>query len=331
MEDLNPQVLEQFGIKCKNIVKDKSCYICRTDEGNKLVKRVFDSKESLIFQNEIKVYLYENGYTNVDMFSSSTSGMPYVSIERDTYVMTDLLEGVELDFKDEKLFLNTVKEMARLHKVGTEINFKNKIYYESDNLIDKSKKNLVELEIIKKKLKKQKKLLDFDVIFLKNYDYYKGQLEETIKILESSNYIEEKKIAENKNQFCHNLLKEENILLAREEVYIGGFSKAVVGTRLKDVAMLIQRHKKYAEEVAIPIEKIVEVYSLENELSERDLKILKGILKYPQKYMKIINQYYIKKRSWAPSAINNRIERLVNRKNEYEEYLSKFGLEFFTE
>jgi len=331
MEDLKLQVLREFEVIPKRIIKEKSYYICKTDKGNRIVKKSFDTKENLEFQNEVKVHLYDNGFRNIDVFSISRNRKPYVEIENNIYVMTEMKEAKESNYSDRDGFLKVVKEVARFHRIGKGINFGGEIFYQCEGIIEKSTRNLQELSAIRKKLKTQRKLLDFDVLFLKNYSYYEEELRETIAILENSEYIEEKSKAKERGQICHNLLKEENVLQIKEGVYISSFSKIEVGSKLQDIAMLIQRHRKSAGEEAMSIQEIVENYSEENEITKEESKILYGILKYPEKYMKIVNQYYSKKRSWIPNAINNRMGVIVDSKGSYEKYIKKFGLEFFVE
>ena len=323
MEELKLQVLREFEVTAKRIIKEKSYYICNTDKGVKIVKKTFDTRESIIFQNKIKNHLYENGFRNIDMFKLSKAEIPYVEMGGEIYVMTEFVEGRESNFWEKEEFLRVVKEVAKMHKVGQGIKFDNEIFYREENLIKKSEKNLSEMKAIRKRISSQKKILDFDVLFLNNYNYYEEQLKETIEILKSNRYIEEKECAENRIQICHNLLKEENIQQTKEGIRIGSFSKVNIGSKIQDIAMLVQRHRKSTRE-AIDIEEIIEVYNSENESMEEERKILYGILKYPEKYMKVVNQYYSKKRSWVPGAINNRMETIIESQREYKKYIENF-------
>ncbi len=321
MDDLNIQVLQGFGIRAKRIIKEKSYYICNTNMGYRVIKKSFDTSDNIAFQHKIKEHLYSLGFINTDRYYLSNYKKPYVEYDNNNYVMTDLFDYREADFSDNREFEQIIKNVALMHKFSKGIDFNCKVNYGNDNVVDLYKKNIIELTNIKKRINNQRKFSDFDVLFIKNYKFYLEQLQDAVELLEKSSLKKYIKKAKTQLCICHNLLKEENILLDGEIMYILNFSQSYVGYSLFDIVSLIQRYLKYTPIKRLSIYNIFDIYDKYNPLEKEEIEIIYPLLKYPNKFIKLCSQYYSKKRTWTPSAITNRMENIVNTRDYYYSYL----------
>ncbi len=321
MENLSELVLMQFQIKARRINKEKSHYVLNTDKGRKIVKKTFDPISHILFQHEIKEHLYNRDFVNIDRFNLSAEGKPFVQLGETVYVMTDLLEYDEIDFSLNEDMLKATQTLAKFHTASENIEFEGNIFYETENTVKSFKKGLTELVIIKKGISSQKKLSDFDVLFLKNYEYYLQQASDSINLLEKTNSSKLEQLAKNKNLVCHNSLKEENILKA-DSIYITNFSQASICHSIFDFCKLIQRYIKNMPLEYLPFSQILEQYNKYKPISSEEMEILIPILKYPQKYIKICSRHYSKKRNWTPSAIANQMETVIKNRTALEQYIN---------
>ncbi len=316
------QVLQGFRIRPKRIVKEKSYYIISTDKGSRVIKKCMDTKGHLLFQNEIKEFLHRSGFKNVDRFYLSTQSTPFFEYDENIYVMTDHFNFKESVFSDNEDFVKIIKTVSEFHKVSANIDFKNESYYGNENLTTTYKKQIIEIETIKKGIRQRGKLSDFDVLFLKNYDHYMELMKESLQLLEKTKLSVALAYSKNAKTISHNLLKEEHLLIDHDKVYITGFSQACIDYQIFDVCAIIQRYAKNLPLEHFGVYDILELYDKTNPIAKEDVEILYPILIYPNKFVKICKQYYAKKRSWTPSAIINRMSEVIDSKEKYENFVN---------
>ena len=328
MEDLNINVIRGFGIKHRYITKEKSAYVCHTDSGKKIIKKVSAEPKYILFQHNIKNHLHQNGFCNLDMYMLSSQNKPYFEFNNERYTMTNQIQGRNAEFQQKEDFKNVILGVANFHKHSKGLHPVNGLeVYKNDAVKDSFERKINELASIKKRVRKHTSLSDFDVIFIKNYDYYMELMLHSKKLLENSQYEKLINEAKTKNIICHNFLKEENIFFnGNNELFLSNFAEVSIDPYIIDLAELIKRYVKVLPEDYWTLLEILEIYTNINPLSSAELQALQPLLLFPSKFLKICNQYYSKKRSWVPSALNIRIQNLIAKKNIAEEFFSLYTL-----
>ena len=316
MENINLKILQNFGINGSFAGKRKGGYLIKSGSKFLFLKKTSTDSDEIIFQNIIKKHLVKNNFKNIDTYYETTDGRPFFNLNSENYILTDYVEGDEVDFCDSNMFLKLVEKTALMHTLirNAEPNCIN-----SGNSLSDYKKALAVFKEHKKLISKRSTLSDLDILFLENYDYYLNLAKDSIKILEESNYD---KLIESKNETTHNLLKKENLATINNDIYITNFSKIKRELSVKDLADLVKRFIKYNEEPDIDINQILHTYSKIKPLSDAEIKITYAMLKFPMDFFKICREYYSKKRSWTPGAIISKADEIINRKDRYENYIN---------
>jgi CotS family spore coat protein len=327
VEELNGQVLKGFGVKAKRVVKEKAHYICQTSAGPRVIRKSFDSRDSICFQYELQQHLYNAGFVWTDRYYMSGAGKPYFDYDDNVYVMTDLLDYRESDFASAADIRRLVPRVAHMHRLCASVPLSGVGVGRSPSVTEHYAKSAAELTAIKKRLSNQKRLSDFDVLFLKNYNYYLKLLKQSLALLEATDYAARRAAALADNMICHNLLKEENVLIDNEDVYITRFSGAAVDYFLIDVALILRRVAKNASASVPSVAEVLELYDRHNPLNASDIAILQPLIKYPADFIKICGQYYDKKRTWAPSAVLGRMEAAIELRERGERYVAGYSWE----
>jgi CotS family spore coat protein len=334
MDELNIQAVHAFGLKPKSIIKHKLFYILNTDSGVKVIKKIApdseSARQSILFQQYIKENLCRQGYPFLDHFHLSVKNEPFVVLDKSLYSLTDHLPFRESNFAAPAEFKKVVANVAVMHALAKNIAPYNDSFPQSskqsvDGLYQSSAGKLISL---KKNIAKYKQLSDFDVLFYKNFSYYKEKLDQWHCLIRASNFEERDREAREKGEFCHNLLKEEYLLLNKEDVYITNFSDCAYGYSLTDLALLLKRHFKASTDRTADITDIIETYHKNNPLTKKDIEILYALLLFPDKFIKICSQYYAKKRTWIPGTFKSRIEQTVETKDAYMRYIDGIYEEF---
>ena len=164
-------------------------------------------------------------------------------------------------------------------------------------LAEQFAKRVNEMTALKKRVKKQGRLSEFDVIFLKNYDYYMENLNNSLALLKESQFDELCQAAKEQNAICHNQYKEELLYMKEGDVTVTNFNDVSIDPCLMDLADIIKRYIKYFGDGRLCLAEILEMYTKTNDLSDAEIQALYPLLLYPTKFIKICNQYYVKNRS----------------------------------
>jgi len=316
--DAATQIIKQFDFKYKNFYKEKSAFVCRGETANEKisVKSTEASPERIITAHEIKGFLAAEGYSNTDKFYHSQDGVPYVRFNDAVYVAcTYPPHGYsEADFGDAEAFLRIVSDAAEVHKILS--SFKGAVTGK-DSLNTTAPKTLNELKGWKKNLSRQSRLSDFDVLFLKNYDFFFGLIEYALKYMP---FAEDLSVT-----VCHNALKEETVYVNGNapKIFITEFTEATLCHCSADLASIILRHVKRSDN-PVPLSEIIKAYTAVNPLTEKCLSALRAELTFPDAFVKLCRKYYAKKRTWIPGAFLTRMEGLSVLKDKNKKYIDYF-------
>ncbi len=322
VEELYTLVLQGFGLKAHRITKEKSYFICSTSQGALKLQKSFDTPEGILFQHSIKEHLQRKGFPVADRFLLSVDGLPYVLYDQSVYTLGHLPPGKEANFSDTRCFEGVVATLAHFHQKANHIAFPGSPILSDQRPLTDYAKDLADLVVMRKRISSQKRMSDFDVLFLKNYESYATQLQQALELLDKNAALNHyMKKAREENAVCHGIMKSESFLVDKGQMLLVNYSMASVGSRMLDLSSLIRRYAKRLQGYIITVEDIVRLYDRHASLEREELNILYPLLLYPQKFIRICNQYYAKKRTWTPNAIANRMENLLAGKDAYDAYI----------
>ncbi len=316
MEELNAAVLRGFRLSPKKISRQKAYYICNTQTGLYVIKKSFDNAESVAFQHSLKEHLLRNNFPYVDNFVLSETGEPYVVFQDEVYICTPFLDLREADLSDKNEFLKIIEQVSLFHKAAENVTFS---FPQTLSFSDEFLNTASWLNVVKRNINNQKRLSDFDVLFLKNFNYFYQLTKQSLEFFtQNKDNIFEK--ANRLYTVSHGRLKEENILMG-SDIFLTKFSDSKISEQVSDVSSLIQRHIKHAQNPAC-LSEVLEAYGKHNNFGETEKEILINFLKFPEKFISICRQFYSKKRTWTPSALITRIEEVINSKERFENYIT---------
>ncbi len=333
MDEINNAVLKAFGMSAKRIDKDRYYYICRTETGPKALRIYENSVTHLIFAHNIKEELYNQGF-NVDRFYLTIDGRPFVEIGDRLYVLTDVYEYKNAGFAVPEEIKLVVAETARMHRAIKRMQPERFLDMPADSKYEWPipigndhfcviSKAISDLNAIKKRIGNQGRLSDFDVVFIKSYHHYLQLLKTSAARLERTDYLRKYAVACRDLTLCHNAIKEENVKLNGQDVYITDFGTVLADLQLNDLCSIIRRYFKNSNGSVCDIYQILDVYNDRNPITSDDVKILQVLLMYPHYFMKIAMSFYSKKRSFLPGALIARFESVVNDRHIYETYIEE--------
>jgi len=309
MSGLHHSIFKAFGIS--GIVKEKGYY--KTTDDTKMIRKTKDRKTQIWAKYQIVEHCSRTGFPWMEKYYLSKEGQPYVFADGEHYIMTDLIKYREVDLSDIPEFLKTVESLAYWHKCARGIQFNDKASlhkgYSSTPLINIYETHGEALDIIRKRIRKQSKLSDFDVLFVKNYPSYRERIHKAQQLLESTNYLRRCHHARQKNHVCHGGLKEDFLRFHNNQVYITKLDQAVADYQLNDLCALIRRREKKYKDMERC--QIINAYNKMTSFEPEEEIILEAMLLYPASFVKIVTEYYQKKRTWIPASMLNKMKEIL--------------------
>jgi len=318
MDKLSPAILESFGINSAK--KEKGHYLCNTGSGPMKLHITPESPEAIHLQHSIKEYLAKEGFPHTGRYQLTKTGQPYISVGRETYVMTKVPKPHnETDFENETEALKAAQALAHFHIAAQSMPQAIQL---SQPLPEIYTRQMKELSQMGKQVRRGSRLSDFDVLFIKHAPQYGEIMQDSINRLAKTNYARLHSKAISQGSLCHNALKEENLLATNSDTYIINFAEAEIDLQLCDLAALIRRYAQRSSK-SIPINRLLETYSKIAPLPHEAVDIIYALLIFPWAFMKIITQYYSKKRNWTPNGLINRMDTILAERESYEKYVQE--------
>ncbi|MCM0649693.1 CotS family spore coat protein [Clostridium swellfunianum] len=320
--DLSVELFESFDLKVSDLVPIRNVFVLSTNKGEKILKRVDYSLENLNFINKALKYVKKN-FNRVLDFTELEDNKICIEWKKELYCVMDLVPGRECDFCNPIDVKIAAEGLAELHKASigfksSEVN-KNK----AGKTIDCFERRLQEMEFFKSLANLHEYKSDFDKIFLENYEQNVAQIKESIDILKNSGYYELSK-EQDKIVLCHNDLAYHNILINEEKAYFVDFDYSVIDLRINDLCNFIS---KAIKNFAFDIEKAVSIlddYQSSNSLDKREIRVLYGMLYFPEDFYSISRDYYTKRKDWEEEVFLDRLIKKVSYKEDRQEFLDEF-------
>jgi len=319
MENLKADVLSGFEITPKSIIKSKHSYICKTGKGMRVIQKTNAEESSLLAAHKIKGILEEKGYPIYDKFYVSTQNLPYFSLDGEKYIMTDFKDFTEADFSKADDVKNIIRAVARFHKLSKNIQLS---LSKNNDVLKNYRKSLANFKSVKKSISSKGSFSEFDVLFIKNYDYFLRRASDALSIL---NEVAGEDLSENEFfAVCHNNIKEETAVRYKNNMSLISFENMAFGLFVSDFSDIINRYIRKHTPPALSFDEIMDAYLKINSLSDNNIRLLLAILRFPSKYIKICCDFYSKGMPFVPNSVVNHLKSIISRKSVYEEYTRDF-------
>jgi len=330
--DLDVNLFSEFDLMVYDVIPVRKVFILNTDKGDKVLKKVNYSINQLEFINYGLEYIKNSNFDRIIKFEKTKSKLIYVPWKEDIYCIMDLVEGRECEYSNPVDVMLTSRAIAELHRASEGLVYQdtfkrllagNEQRYLCGKIIENYNKKLRELMFFKNIATINENKNEFDYIFLDRVQYYEENIKQSIDILQASEYYnlcnEKDKVV-----FCHHDLAHHNILINNEKVYFLDFDYAVIDLKVHDICNFTN---KAIKDFCYDIEKchsIINEYISVNPLDNRELKVLYGMLSFPEDFYSISRDYYTRKKQWSEEIFLSRLKKKVEYKKDREEFLEAF-------
>ncbi len=306
MEDINEKILwEGYGLRLKGSTRTRTGLVCRTDMGLRELKKPRGSRDSLRLAFDVKKTLRRNGFSRISRFYETLEGEPFYRHDGVLYTLEDVMPAEALQEDSAEAFFTGAEVLGQMHRAAAGLQ-SDATRWDRERLPRLYEKRQGELAKMRHRNDKRRNYDAIDLLLIKYYDRFMAQAEEAAALLQKGGYPEAVDKGAAEGAFCHNAFKGE--ALRRDEkgnIFVGSFDKCTSELPLADLAAYLRRYFRKTE--GTDAGELLERYSRQKPLSDNDLIILQGMLIYPEKFLRLVNEYYNKRRACVSPAMQERL------------------------
>lgn len=317
MDDLYSKILwDGFGIKNRSITRIRTGFICQTDIGTIELKKARARKKNLLFAHDVKEHLHKNSFTNLNRFIVAKDKAPFFVKDDTTYVVEEILPSNTLEETTLNDFILGSQTLGEMHNVASDIKTHHSMWDEG-KLERIFQKRTSELNKVRNRIQKEKRYDNMDRLVINAYEKCMGQCLQAQDFLKNANYQKLFQDAKNKSVFCHSSFKGDNIRVGENgNIFVGGFEYAKSDFPIMDLCSYLKRFLRKVGGGKEDINSIIMSYHEKNPISYEESLLLKALAIYPEKFLRVINEHYNKRRCCVSSAMEDRLTQIIKDEDE---------------
>ena len=318
--DLDIEFFSELALNINDLWPTRNIFILDCEEGKKILKIINYDEEKLGFIVDILEYL-KKGYDGILSINKFDDGRYKVERKGNTYILLDLIEGVECNLNNPMDLEATGKAIASLHLAGRGVlevlGEKHKDKISLGNLRERFEEGIINLEKCTSLASVKTYKNEFDKIFLENVDYNLALMKKAIELLDKSSY---KELCKDNDYIsvCHNDLAYHNMIVNGGKVNFIDFDYANIDLRILEVYNFTFKTLKNHAFNSVVYSKVISDYDSVSKLSGAELEILYILLLYPSDFNAISRNYYFALKDWRYQSYLNKLENKIFHRKEKE-------------
>lgn len=317
MYDYGLSVLEQYGLTASSSGRVRGALLCRTESGPVILREFHGSEKKLAMQQKLLVKLKEQGCL-VDTYLENQEGA-LVSRDKDSvpYTAQIWFEGRECDTKSEADILKSVRTLAELHK---RMQLPVEKDYVGRDLRDEYIRHNQEMKKIRRFIRKKGASNPFEKDYLKSVEWFLEKGEEAVSLLESTDYDKLRQQTLDLGWICHGEYNQHNVRIVGKNTAVTNFSHWSFDVQMADLYRFMRKIlEKYCWDPCIA-GKMLSAYDSVRPISMSECQNLKVRFLYPEKYWKLANHYYTRRKAVISGKNVEKLHTMIHQKDPWEKF-----------
>ncbi|MCD8019927.1 MAG: phosphotransferase [Clostridiales bacterium] len=323
MNDKYCELLEQYEVTVISTFRSRGTFQCETDQGLGLLKEYHCSMRKLAMEYEWKEKLANAGFDQTDQyFISKNQSLVVYDRYHTPFVLKHYFHGRECSLASSQDIYNACRNLAFLHKTSksiTDIPFEDPHTESIEHLFIRRNR---ELRTIRKYISKTNQKKPFELLYTKYFSHY---YEEAVHALEELKKMEISgvKLA---CGVCHGAYHHHNILILPDDsVATVGFESICYQPYLMDLYLFLRKTLEKNHYSCQLFEIGISGYSEYLPLDRHDFQFLYLLFLYPEKFWKVSNQYYNRRKTWIPPKMEEKLRKIPEQNEERTYFLNSFS------
>lgn len=321
MYDRGLSVLEQYGLTAKSSYRGRGALLCQTEKGLLLLREFGGSVKRLEKQREFLLQVQRQSKENVDQVLVNQDG-ELVSVDKEgiPYILKVWYEGRECDTRSREDVIKSVEALGRLHKV---MRLPVCEEYVAESLKKEYARHNTELRRIQKFIRRKGAENAFEKLYLSSVDWFLERGSKAQQMLEESDYssLRQKALAE--GSICHGEYNQHNVLVMKKSVAVTNFEKWSFDMPMADLYRFMRKILEKNDWDVKLAQDMLQAYHRQRPMDGAELENLQIRFSYPEKYWKLSNYYFTRRKCWMSGKNVEKIRQLIAQQELWQEFGKK--------
>lgn len=333
VEDRQDTAIARYELTVRKKYRSRGGWMLDTNMGPKLLREYENVRSHFNVENEIKAFLIEKGFSHVDSVVPDREGNLVTELETgEKYVLYNWFSGDECNLRSEKCLGPAGENLGKMHlalkgfELSEGVGAQGEKTGTGEGLLQSFQRHNRELKRVNGYMKSKKRKNEFEIYAINCFNDYYEKACEAAELLEQCSYY--RQYGADKKEISHGDYNYHNLILTAQGMATTGFDKAGRGIQLLDLTYFMRKTLEKNSWVESAGDAVLSGYDRENRLSRGQMEFIYIMLLYPEKYWKLMNHYYNKKKSWLSAKSLEKLEDVGSMEKKRERFLKAFNAKY---
>lgn len=314
------EVYEAYDMEIQKIGRGRGAVILVTDKGVRQISPLSGTDERLLQEKQFKDHVYEKGFRYIDRVVANCDD-ELVTCDRygNPYVCREYFQGRECNAASIRDLEKSVINLAQFHRAGRELYLEEgeKEYSKMPGNLDRK---VNELRRIRNFVRKRTAKSDFEIMYIKTFDYFYGQAEKCLRMFNESFVRNERWIG-----YCHGSYNYHSVIFCDGYIATTNFDRFHIGYQLVDLYQFLRKAmEKNLYDIGMAKD-ILFSYDQINHLDTEDYRFIYMMYSFPEKFWKISNRYMNTRKSYISPVLMEKLQKVIEDDQEKLKILSEIN------
>lgn len=325
MDEKVDEVLKQYDIDVRARKRVRGSVVIESGDKCYVVKPYLKDEARILFEENVKQRLLENGYEFVD-FALENNSQKFISEDScgGKWVVRRWFQAKDCDVKNMDEVCKAAVHLAHLHKyMKIQREFVGRFNTSKTDIISVFEKHNNEMKRVNSYIKAKKQKNHMEISILNSFKEFYEQGLMALEYIKNCGVDElcEKTVGE--NRVLHGSYNYHNISFAGENIITSNFEKSAIGLQITDLydwLRKVMEKNGWNNEMGMSV---IKQYIGGREVDKSELKVLYALMLYPEKYWKLVNFYYNGKKTWISEKNYEKLEKIRKQEEDRQKFISK--------
>jgi CotS family spore coat protein len=303
-----------FGINNENYKEKKGVWWVKTSMGDKILKKVSCSEQTLKFLLSAVEHLIQNGIL-LPKVNKTKDGADYVIINNVCFTLTDAIKGSTPSYDSPKELAAIVKELASFHKASAGFKLlKNSKPKEHLGTWVEGYTSVLEVmnEFYKNEIETGGKT-PIGKMIIAEFPFFLERGQKVINELKGQDYKNWVDKIREIGCLCHQDFAAGNLILTSSGLYVIDTDSITFDIPARDIRKLFNKIMKKSGKANVELAKnIVNNYQSVNPLTSAEWQVVRCDLMFPHLFLGAMSKYYNQREtSWTTEKYMQRIKEMA--------------------
>lgn len=323
MDEKMREVVDQYEVEIKNVYRFRGAYMLETKDGLMILREFRGTKSKAELAQKVKEGLINRDFHNVDVYLRNKKEELITENSMGTrYVLKRWFTGEECNLKDKNSVAAAAKNLAVMHELMKGI-LPETVEFQGDTFPMVIRKHNRELRRVRAYIREKKQRNEFELLFLSLFSEFYKEAEEAEELLEGLSYEGLYEDMTKEQTFCHGSYNYHNILFTPQGIATICFEKVQLQIQVMDFYDFVRKIMEKNNWNEGYLNTALSGYESVRTFSKEEKKALYIALAYPEKFWKVTNFYYNRKKTWFSAKNIEKLQVLQQQKSQRRAVLKR--------